>query len=318
MRRNRITDTFTPNNSGSSSSRWMWAGSLWLTAACAPAGRGHPPQPAVRPDPGHAVHVLLLPAAGVQPAQRRGLRLRTLEHQGHGEHTAPLTAFILLVTSGSSSLQSLCRDMGRTINLNNTKYFARYSKVFSSGIKNNFYFDFLFLFFVRSRKLSGSLKVFYFDIFSSHVSLGTWEVPLFFCSFFSWSCCWCCCFQDLYHCCCHCLSCHCRSLVSVNMLLLILSLLLSPTGENIWWSSHVCVTSCRWKPALEWTWSGSWPRCWPWWPGESLCSPWTSTQTGRPSCQGETPRLREADWCLQRLKRPERKKEKWKFSYFLC
>ncbi|XP_061698720.1 solute carrier family 13 member 1 isoform X9 [Syngnathoides biaculeatus] len=49
------------------------------------AGRSHPGQPAVGADPGHVVHVLLLPAAGFQPPQRCGLRLRTLQRRGHGE-----------------------------------------------------------------------------------------------------------------------------------------------------------------------------------------------------------------------------------------
>ncbi|XP_061698722.1 solute carrier family 13 member 1 isoform X11 [Syngnathoides biaculeatus] len=48
-------------------------------------GRSHPGQPAVGADPGHVVHVLLLPAAGFQPPQRCGLRLRTLQRRGHGE-----------------------------------------------------------------------------------------------------------------------------------------------------------------------------------------------------------------------------------------
>ncbi|XP_061698712.1 solute carrier family 13 member 1 isoform X2 [Syngnathoides biaculeatus] len=49
------------------------------------SGRSHPGQPAVGADPGHVVHVLLLPAAGFQPPQRCGLRLRTLQRRGHGE-----------------------------------------------------------------------------------------------------------------------------------------------------------------------------------------------------------------------------------------
>lgn len=51
---------------------------------CLSLGWGHPCQPAVRPDPHHPLHILLLPAAGVQPAQRHRVRLRTHHHHGHG------------------------------------------------------------------------------------------------------------------------------------------------------------------------------------------------------------------------------------------
>lgn len=48
-------------------------------------GRGYPGESAIRPDPHHAVHLLLLPPPRVQPAQRRRVQLRTPDRHGHGE-----------------------------------------------------------------------------------------------------------------------------------------------------------------------------------------------------------------------------------------
>lgn len=61
------------------------AWSPWRVCVCVCAGGGHPGEPALRPHPHHAVHLLLLPPPGVQPAQRRGLWLRPPDHHGHGE-----------------------------------------------------------------------------------------------------------------------------------------------------------------------------------------------------------------------------------------
>lgn len=52
---------------------------------CLSSGGGNPRQPAVRPDPHHPVHILLFPAARVQPSQCCRLCLWTHHHHGHGE-----------------------------------------------------------------------------------------------------------------------------------------------------------------------------------------------------------------------------------------
>lgn len=52
---------------------------------CLFAGRSHPGEPTLRPDPHHTVHLLLLPSPSVQPTQRRRVQLRTPDYHGHGE-----------------------------------------------------------------------------------------------------------------------------------------------------------------------------------------------------------------------------------------
>lgn len=78
---------FQPITGGMKQHRVWHMALFWghLNLMCLSSGGGNPRQPTVHPDPHHPVHVLLLPAARVQPPQCCRLCLRTHHHHGHGE-----------------------------------------------------------------------------------------------------------------------------------------------------------------------------------------------------------------------------------------
>lgn len=72
------------------------------------SGRGHPGQPAVCPDPHHLVHILLLPASSIQPAQCHRVRIWTHQHCGHGQSSGTNTGIINKTVIINITNQNLC------------------------------------------------------------------------------------------------------------------------------------------------------------------------------------------------------------------